>query len=100
MAFLTLTKLAAFQASLASAACISRQVQLGSDEYFLPPAPAWSFENWDSNIMKSNDDFIPLTVVKLSSTAAPRDVAEVLNRYEGDDDVWTPSFTQGKTSAA
>lgn len=100
MAFLTLIRLAAFQSSLASAAYISRQVQLGSDEYFLPPTPAWSFTNWSSDAVKSNDEFIPLTVVELNSSASPRDVAEVLQRYETDDDVWTPSFTEGKKPAA
>ena len=100
MAFLTLARLAAFQSSLASAAYISRQIQLGSNEYFLPPTPAWSFENWSSGAVKSNDEFIPMTVVELNGSASPWDVAEVLKRYESDDDVWTPSFTEGKIFAA
>lgn len=100
MAFLASIKLAAFQSSLACAAYVSRQVQLGSEEYFLPPSPAWSFANWSSDAVESNEEFVPLTVVELNRRASSRDVAEVFRRYESDDDVWTPSFTEGKKSTA
>ncbi|KAM5341166.1 hypothetical protein ACJ41O_015275 [Fusarium nematophilum] len=77
-----------FCLSVASAS-VSRQIQLGDNEYFVPPTTAWKLESWDSD-----DEFTPLTVVHLNDTPNAARVATVLNEYKDTDDVWTPSFAK------
>ncbi|KAG5764035.1 hypothetical protein H9Q72_007882 [Fusarium xylarioides] len=74
-----------------SAASVSRQIQLGDHEYFVPPTAAWKLDSW--NVSADADEFTPLTVVKFNGTANAERVASVLGEYEKDD-VWTKEFTQ------
>lgn len=82
---------------LAGAASVSRHVQLGSHEYFLPPQPAWSFSAWESGLVDSEEELIPLTVVHLNSTSQGTDsIKATLDKFRWADDVWTPAFTNGR----
>lgn len=92
MSFSTLV-LGIFYLAGVSAASVSRQIQLGDHEYFVPPTAAWKLNSWDASV--SADEFTPLTVVKLNRTANAERVASALGEYEKDD-VWTKEFTQGK----
>ncbi|KAF5543968.1 glutamyl-tRNA(Gln) amidotransferase subunit A [Fusarium mexicanum] len=74
-----------------SAASVSRQIQLGEHEYFVPPTVAWKLDSW--NASADVDEFTPLTAVKLNETANAERVASVLGEYEKDD-VWTKEFAQ------
>ncbi|KAF5701595.1 glutamyl-tRNA(Gln) amidotransferase subunit A [Fusarium mundagurra] len=74
-----------------SAASVSRQIQLGDHEYFVPPTAAWTLDSWDAEV--GAEEFTPLTVVKLNGTANAERVASALGEYEKDD-VWTKEFTQ------
>jgi hypothetical protein len=73
------------------AASVSRQIQLGDLEYFIPPKPAWKLKHW--NVSIHNDDFTPLTVVNLGEPPTAATVSDALEQYE-EDDVWTKRFTQ------
>ncbi|KAH7262788.1 hypothetical protein BKA59DRAFT_505813 [Fusarium tricinctum] len=75
----------------AVSASVSRQIQLGKHEYFVPPTPAWKLDSW--NVSAEHDEFTPLTVVKLNGTANTARVSSALKEYE-DDDVWTKAFAQ------
>jgi hypothetical protein len=75
-------------------ASVSRQIQLGKYEYFVPPTPAWKLDSW--NVSAEHDEFTPLTVVKLNGTANTARVSSALREYE-DDDVWTKAFAQGES---
>ncbi|KAJ4033223.1 hypothetical protein NW761_012655 [Fusarium oxysporum] len=90
MSFSTLV-LGIFYLAGVSAASVSRQIQLGNHEYFVPPTAAWKLDSWDVSV--SADEFTPLTVVKLNQTANAERVASALGEYEKDD-VWTKEFTQ------
>lgn len=82
---------------LIEAASISRHVQLGDHEYFLPPQAAWSFSGWHQSLLNSSDELIPLTVVHLNnSTPDPEHIQTTLEKYRKTDDVWTPDFTEGE----
>lgn len=97
-AFLTVGLL---QASLTTAASVSRQIQLGSDEYFLPPTPAWKFDSWSAKDLNGDDEFVPLTVVTLEDkTVKAESIVSVLDKYNATDDVWTSYFTEGKQREA
>ncbi|KAF4971550.1 hypothetical protein FZEAL_9834 [Fusarium zealandicum] len=85
--------LALFYLAVASASTVSRQIQLGDDEYFLPPTAAWKLESWDVDA-KHTDEFTPLTVVNLNDTADAARVSLALKKYDEADDVWTASFAQ------
>lgn len=74
-----------------AASAISRQIQLGDIEYFVPPEPAWKLNKW--NISAQNEEFIPLTVVKLKGAPTEASIISALEEYEKDD-VWTKHFTQ------
>ncbi|RSL64801.1 hypothetical protein CEP54_004627 [Fusarium duplospermum] len=76
--------------AVASALSVSRQIQLGDHEYFVPPTVSWKLESWD---YKAAEEFVPLTVVHLNDTVNAASVASVLVEY-GKDDVWTASFTK------
>ncbi|RKL25637.1 hypothetical protein BFJ68_g268 [Fusarium oxysporum] len=89
MSFSTLV-LGIFYLAGVSAASVSRQIQLGDHEYFVPPTAAWKLNSWDASV--SADEFTPLTVVKLNQTANAERVASALGEYEKDD-VWTKEFT-------
>jgi hypothetical protein len=78
----------------AVSASVSRQIQLGEYEYFVPPTPAWKLDSW--NVSAEHEEFTPLTVVKLNGTANAARVSSALEEYE-DDDVWTKSFAQGES---
>ncbi|BCR90953.1 uncharacterized protein ACHE_60839S [Aspergillus chevalieri] len=79
---------------LVGAASVSRHVQLGSHEYFLPPQPAWSFSEWEKSLVNSDEEFIPLTVVHLNSTnRGTESIKATLDKFRWADDVWTPAFT-------
>lgn len=78
----------------AVSASVSRQIQLGKHEYFVPPTPAWKLDSW--NVSAEHDEFTPLTVVKLNGTANVARVSSALKKYE-DDDVWTKAFAQGES---
>jgi hypothetical protein len=80
-------------AAVASALSVSRQIQLGNHEYFVPPTASWKLESWDYNT--GTDEFVPLTVVHLNDTVDAASVASALVEYEKDD-VWTTSFAEGK----
>ncbi|KAK7413375.1 hypothetical protein QQX98_007752 [Neonectria punicea] len=80
--------------SLASVLSISRQVQLGDHEYFVPPTAAWKLDSWDSDKTSNHDGFVPVTVVDLNGTASASRVRSVLDKYDDVDDVWTSSFAQ------
>lgn len=83
---------------LVGAASVSRHVQLGSHEYFLPPQPAWSFSEWEKSLVNSDEEFIPLTVVHLNSTnRGTESIKATLDKFRWADDVWTPAFTNGKS---
>ncbi|KAI1063483.1 hypothetical protein LB506_012788 [Fusarium annulatum] len=73
-----------------SAASVSRQIQLGDHEYFVPPTAAWKLDSWNASV---GDEFTPLTVVELNQTANVERVASALETYEKDD-VWTKEFAQ------
>ncbi|KAH7144798.1 amidase signature domain-containing protein [Fusarium sp. MPI-SDFR-AT-0072] len=90
MSFSTLV-LGIFYLAGVSAASVSRQIQLGDHEYFVPPTAAWKLDSW--NASADADEFTPLTVVKLNQTANAERVASALGDYEKDD-VWTKEFTQ------
>ncbi|KAF5003629.1 hypothetical protein FDECE_9835 [Fusarium decemcellulare] len=87
-----LVQLGLFYLATASASLVSRQIQLGENEYFLPPTSSWKLKSWDSDGFK--DEFTPLTVVQLKDTANAERVAAALEQYNKTDDVWTPSFAQ------
>ncbi|KAJ4251864.1 hypothetical protein NW762_011161 [Fusarium torreyae] len=91
MAFSTLA-LGIFYLATVSASSVSRQIQLGKHEYFVPPTAAWKLDSWNTSA-ECEDEFVPLTVVKLSESANAARVASALSKYEKDD-VWTPYFTQ------
>lgn len=79
------------------AASVSRHVQLGNHEYFLPPQAAWSFSGWRQGLLNSSDELVPLTVVHLNnSTPDPEHIQTTLKKYQETDDVWTPEFTEGE----
>lgn len=79
--------------AVASALSVSRQIQLGDHEYFVPPTASWKLESW---VYKNGtEEFVPLTVVHLNDTVNAASVASVLVEYEKDD-VWTASFAEGK----
>lgn len=83
---------------LAGAASVSRHVQLGSHEYFLPPQPAWSFSGWKAGLVDSEEELIPLTVVHLNSTSqGAESIKATLDQFRWADDVWTPAFTNGRS---
>lgn len=92
MSFSTLV-LGVFYLAGVSAASVSRQIQLGDHEYFIPPTAAWKLDSWNASV---SDEFTPLTVVKLNQTANAERVASALETYENDD-VWTKEFTQGES---
>ena len=54
--------------SLGNAATTSLHVELGNNEYFLPPQAASSFSGWDHSLMSSNDNMISLTVFRLNTS--------------------------------
>jgi hypothetical protein len=91
MSFSTLV-VGIFYLAVVSAASVSRQIQLGDHEYFVPPTAAWTLDSWDADA--DAEEFTPLTVVKLNGTANAERVAAALGEYEKDD-VWTKEFTQG-----
>jgi hypothetical protein len=78
----------------AVSASVSRQIQLGEYEYFVPPTPAWKLDSW--NVSAGHEEFTPLTVVKLNGTANAARVSSTLEEYE-DDDVWIKAFAQGES---
>ncbi|KAF4435586.1 Glutamyl-tRNA(Gln) amidotransferase subunit A [Fusarium acutatum] len=90
MSFSTLV-VGIFYLACVSAASVSRQIQLGDHEYFVPPTAAWTLDSWDVSV--DAEEFTPLTVVGLNQTANAERVASVLGEYE-EDDVWTKEFTQ------
>ncbi|KAF5620711.1 monocarboxylate transporter 4 [Fusarium sp. NRRL 25303] len=67
------------------------QIQLGDNEYFVPPTVAWRLNSW--NASADADEFTPLTVVELNQTANVERVSSALGEYEKDD-VWIKEFTQ------
>ncbi|GKU07434.1 glutamyl-trna amidotransferase subunit a [Fusarium langsethiae] len=77
-------------------ASVSRQIQLGDLEYFVPPEPAWKLKGW--NASAHNGDFTPLTVVKLSEAPTEVRISHALKEYEKDD-VWTKHFTDDSDEA-
>ncbi|KAJ4181844.1 hypothetical protein NW755_010843 [Fusarium falciforme] len=77
--------------AVASALSVSRQIQLGHYEYFVPPTASWKLESWDYKA--GTDEFVPLTVVHLNDTVNAASVASALVEYEKDD-VWTASFAE------
>lgn len=86
-------KLVALNLSIAAAASVSRQILIGSDEYFLPPTAAWKLDSWCDDA-SSKEEFTPLTVVRLNGTASSATVGAVLEHYTAIDDVWTPEFAK------
>jgi len=83
---------------LAGADSVSRHVQLGSYEYFLPPQAAWSFSGWKQSLVSSDEELLPLTVVHLNSTSqGTESIKATLDKFRWTDDVWTPAFTHGKS---
>lgn len=83
---------------LAGAASVSRHVQLGKYDYFLPPQPAWSFSGWEDVLVKSDEKLIPLMVVHLnSSSRSMNSIKPTLDKFRSVDDVWTPDFTERKS---
>lgn len=85
--------------SAAAATVVSRQVQLGKYEYFVPPTPAWNLRSWNTTTGKNRGDLVPITVLSFNGTADSEAVKRILNTYETSDDVWTSSFTEGKSSS-
>ncbi|KAF4345754.1 glutamyl-tRNA(Gln) amidotransferase subunit A [Fusarium beomiforme] len=81
-----------FYLACVSASSVSRQIQLGDHEYFVPPTPAWTLDSWNVSADHA-DEFTPLTVVKLNGTASEEAIVSELGEYEKDD-VWTKEFTQ------
>ncbi|RGP60987.1 glutamyl-trna amidotransferase subunit a [Fusarium sporotrichioides] len=79
-----------------AAASVSRQIQLGDIEYFVPPEPVWKLQDW--NASAHNDEFTPLTVVELNDTATEARISHALKQYEKDD-VWTKHFTNNSGEA-
>ncbi|KAI1409811.1 amidase signature domain-containing protein [Hypoxylon sp. FL1857] len=83
-------------ASLASCAqTVSKQVNLGANSYFIPPTKSWSFQSWNAESIQSQDEFLPLTVVRLKNTdVTVQDLRGIFEAYNATDDVWTPDFTE------
>ncbi|QPC72143.1 hypothetical protein HYE68_002895 [Fusarium pseudograminearum] len=77
-------------------ASVSRQIQLGDLEYFIPPDPAWKLKDW--NVSARDDEFTPLTVVGPSGLPIDGRINLAAMAYERDD-VWTKHFTQGSDQA-
>ncbi|UZP46539.1 hypothetical protein NXS19_014351 [Fusarium pseudograminearum] len=73
------------------AASVSRQIQLGDLEYFIPPEPAWKLKDW--NVSAHDGEFTPLTVVGPSGLPIDGRINLAAMAYERDD-VWTKHFTQ------
>ena len=87
-------RLGVAQLSTCMATSVSKQILLGTEEYFLPPAKAWSLDTWcGSN--NATEEYTPLTVVDLNDTVSLETVSTVLQQYAAADDVWTPSFAEG-----
>ncbi|OJJ30139.1 hypothetical protein ASPWEDRAFT_176808 [Aspergillus wentii DTO 134E9] len=80
-------------ASSAVAASVSRQVELGKNDYFVSPEPAWNISPW-TPLLNSTEELIPLTVVHLNASGSAQSVKAVLETYNQTDDVWTPDFTK------
>ena len=92
--------LALLQAGAATAVSISRQVQVGNVQYFVPPTEAWRIEDWKPEIMNlaTEDDLIPLTAVTLGDTYDGNNLSRTFDEYEQQDDVWSRPFGHGKLS--
>ncbi|KAF5022967.1 hypothetical protein F66182_4979 [Fusarium sp. NRRL 66182] len=82
-----------FYLAAASASSVSRQIELGDCEYFVPPTAAWKLDSWDTSA-EHEDEFTPLTVVRLNQTVNAASIASALTKYAEVDDVWTPSFAK------
>lgn len=75
---------------------VSRQVQLGSHHFFVPPIAVASFDSWTSDLSPGTDDLIPLTIVHLNDTPSASAVTTALSNFEANDDVWQRLFAQGE----
>ncbi|KAL6922844.1 hypothetical protein FSST1_000118 [Fusarium sambucinum] len=71
-------------------ASVSRQIQLGDLEYFVPPEPAWKIKDW--NFSAPGEEFTPITVVNIIED--PKGLLNISHSLEGfeKDDVWTEHF--------
>ncbi|KAK9438002.1 glutamyl-tRNA(Gln) amidotransferase [Metarhizium brunneum] len=89
-------QLAALFVSIVSAKVVSRQIQLGQHEYFMPPSSSWKVPSWDSNLLQNAtvDEFVPITVMNLNGTKNDANIRAMLDKFNATDDVWTSSFTQ------
>ncbi|KID65350.1 glutamyl-tRNA(Gln) amidotransferase, subunit A, partial [Metarhizium hybridum] len=98
MLILFLAQLAALFVSIVSAKVVSRQIQLGQHEYFMPPSPSWKVPSWDSNWLQNAtvDEFVPITVMNLNGTKNDANIRAMLDKFNATDDVWTSSFTLSK----
>lgn len=75
---------------------VTKQVQLGDHDYFLPPAAAWSLTSWSRNATSSKDEYLPASVVHVNtSQVTAESLRTALEVYNTTDDVWTESFTKG-----
>lgn len=102
MRILFLAQLAALFVSIVSAKVVSRQIQLGQHEYFMPPSASWKVPSWDSNLLQNAtvDEFVPITVMNLNGTKNDANIRAMLDKFNATDDVWTSSFTQSKPATA
>lgn len=75
---------------------VSRQVQLGSDHFFVPPIPVAAFDSWKSELVPGDDDLIPLSIVHLNVTPSAAVVKIAFSDFEANDDVWQKQFAQGE----
>lgn len=82
----------------ASCNTVSTQVRLGETDYFLPPIVAWKLHNPKDHGISTDTDFMPLTVVQMNDTTDSSAIRATLDRYRQQDDVWTPSFANGRSS--
>ncbi|KAF5120173.1 Glutamyl-tRNA(Gln) amidotransferase subunit A [Metarhizium anisopliae] len=98
MLILFLAQLAALFVSIVSSKVVSRQIQLGQHEYFMPPSSSWKVPSWDSNLLQNAtvDEFVPITVMNLNGTKNDANIRAMLDKFNATDDVWTSSFTQNR----
>ncbi|CEI42154.1 unnamed protein product [Fusarium venenatum] len=77
-------------------ASVSRQIQLGDLEYFVPPEPVWKIKDW--NFSAPGEEFTPITVVNIIED--PTGLLNISHSLEGfeKDDVWTEHFANANSS--
>lgn len=82
-----------------SALATSRQIQLGSDHYFLSPDEVATFESWNAELLSGSDDLIPFTVMQLNDEPSIESLQNTLEEFGTVDDVWQPLFAEGGPSS-